>query len=647
MNKKLNYILLCSLMVCSLANGQDKKSKEADADFNSYAYAEAIDSYENLVKKGYTSEEIFKNLGDANYQNANYGVASDWYAKLFSLEGNATETEYLYKYAQTLKSLGKYSESDQWMQKFEAAKANDNRAVKFVDNQDYLNRIKENSGRYAIKNLSINSSASDFAPSFHGEEFVFSSARDTGRIARSIHEWNNESFTNLYRTMPLKNGNFSSVEKLSKSLNKKTHESSTAFTKDGNTVYFTRNNSENGKFSRDEKGLSRLKIYRANLKEGEWKDIIELPFNDDSYSVAHPTLSFDEKKLYFASDMPGSLRQSDIFVVDIHSDGGFSTPKNLGSKINTEARETFPFVTENNVIYFASDGRPGLGGLDIFATKIDDMDNLYIVNVGEPVNGKQDDFSFVLNENTRKGFFASNREGGLGNDDIYSFTENIKIDLSCNFIVTGLIRDKDTNEPLAGSNIVITDSKDQKVSETASGIDGTFSLEGNCRDGEYRLMASKDKYDRGDTAFTVLNSNDLSGIEISLEKTIKRATAGTDLIGFLQLTPVYFDLDESDIRPDTETTLQEVISYLNQFPELKIEVQSHTDAKANDAYNKELSQRRAKETVAYLLANGIGQNRVTGQGYGESQLANDCTSREKCVDSEHQTNRRSEFIVLE
>ena len=209
------------------------------------------------------------------------------------------------------------------MRKFEATKANDNRALKFADNKDYLNKIAQNSGRYDIVTLSINSSMSDFAPSFKGKELVFSSARDTGRISRNIHKWNNQYFLNLYQAIPSENGDFINAAKFSKALNKKTHESSTAFSKDGATVYFTRNNSKNGKFARDNKGLSRLKLYRATFKEGKWVNIYELPFNDDSYSVAHPALSADETKLYFASDMPGSIGQSDIFVVDINSDGSF------------------------------------------------------------------------------------------------------------------------------------------------------------------------------------------------------------------------------------------------------------------------------------------------------------------------------------
>ncbi len=647
MNRKYKYIVLGSLLSCAFVNAQDKKIKKATTDFNTYAYSDAIDSYESLVKKGHTSEEVFKNLGNAHYQNADYEAAVDWFAQLFELEDAEIEAEYLYKYAQTLKSLGEYGKSDQWMQKFEAAKANDNRAIKFANNLNYLNEIEENSGRYKIKNLSINTEASDFAPSFYGKELVFSSARDKGRIARNIHEWNNKPFLNLYRTIPFENGEFSTTEKLSKSLNRKTHESSTAFTKDGSTVYFTRNNSENGRFARDENGLSRLKIYKADLQDGEWSDIIELPFNDDSYSVAHPTLSSDEKQLYFASDMPGTIGQSDIFVVDIQENGSFGTPKNLGNKINTEGRETFPFVTESNKLYFASDGHPGLGGLDIFVTLLNEMEYRPLKNIGKPINSAQDDFSFIGDEGTKKGFFASNREGGFGSDDIYSFTQTKEIDLSCHTIVEGIINDKDNERPISGANIVIIDSKGQALSTTVSEPNGTFFIEVNCGDGPYKIIASKTEYGQIEIMFSVQNTNDTSGIEITLERTVKQAKVGTDLVKFLELSPVYFNLDKSNIRPDAETTLKKLIDYMRQFPDLKVEVRSHTDAKAGSLYNQNLSEIRAKATVAYVVANGIYKNRITGQGFGETKLINDCTSREKCDDSEHQRNRRSEVIVIE
>ncbi|MEP5829624.1 MAG: OmpA family protein [Maribacter dokdonensis] len=650
MNYRINNIkclLVIALSFGSMLNAQDKKTKRAKADFNSYAYAEAIESYEELVKEGYTSEEIHKNLGDAYYQKGDYNASAYWYEQLFAEPQINVDTEYLYKYAQTLKSSGNYELSHVWMQKFAEQKKGDIRAFKFQENKDYLDKIKENSQRYDIKNIPVNSASADFAPSFFGEQLIFSTARDTGRILKSVHKWNNKPFTNLYTTKVTENGEFSVAERLSKKLNKKTHESSTAFAKDGSTVYFTRNNSKNGNFLRDKEGLSRLKIYRATLNDGEWEDIMELPFNSENYSVAHPTLSNDERKLYFASDMPGTYGQSDIFVVDINEDGTFGTPKNLGNEINTESRETFPFITEDEVLYFASDGHPGLGGLDIFATKIDDMDALYILNVGEPVNSVQDDFSFIMDQKLKKGYFASSREGGVGSDDIYSFTETRPLDLQCRTELTGVVKDGKTGEPLKDADIKVYNSKNELVSGSNTNGTGMFTTEGNCAKGNYKILAFKKDYEEGEKTVVTEKGKDFNDIEIILTQIDKSAPVGTDLAKYLNIDPIYFDFDEYFIREDASVSINKVLVYLNEFPSVKVEVRSHTDSRANDVYNKNLSTKRAKATADYLIKKGISSDRIKYEGYGETALVNDCSNNVPCSKESHQLNRRSEFIVVE
>lgn len=633
-------------MTTVFLSAQDKKTEKANKDFDSHAYSNAIESYETLVKNGLTNEEIYKNLGDANYQNANYSEAANWFSKLFKLENLKVDADYMYRYAQSLKSSKEYAASAIWMQKYQEAKTADVRAKKILANPDYLAEIEKQSGRYEIKNLAINSKASDFAPAFKAEQLVFSTARDTGLVARRIHSWNNKPFTNLYIAQATADGEFTNPNKLS-SLNKKTHETSAVFTKDGSTVYFTRNNSDNGNFARDEEGVSRLKIFRATLNNGEWTNITELPFNGDDYSAAHPALSADEQKLYFASDMKGTYGSSDIFVVDINKDGSVGTPQNLGNNINTEARETFPFVTESNVLYFSSDGHPGLGGLDIYATQLDDLNNLLIINTGKPINSEQDDFSFIINEDTKKGFFASNREGGQGSDDIYSFTENKEIDLSCNTIVSGIAKDQDDNSIVSGASIKLVNNEGAMLAETISGTDGSFSFEGDCNEGNYKLIGKVEGYNPADLSFASANAQDNLGLEILFAKTIKQAPIGTDLARHLNLNPVYFDLDKSNIRPDAAVTLTKVVNYLKEFSTMKIQIQSHTDVKADAKYNNKLSTQRAENTAAYLVANGINKDRISGRGFGESKLANDCTTLEKCTDQQHEENRRSEFIVLE
>lgn len=646
MKNKTTYFILSAFLVCNMLLGQDTKIDKAENQFDDYAYANAIENYERLVKEGYTDEEIYKNLGDANYLNAQYQDASSWYSKLFTLEDATIDADYMYRYANTLKSTKEYEASNKWMQKYIAAKSNEVRARLYNDNPDYMEKIEEMSGRYDVKSLPFNSPQSDFAPSFNGDQLVFSSARDSGLLTKRIHVWNNKSFTNLYVTNASANGEFTTSGKFSNGLNKKTHETSTAFTQDGNMVYFTRNNSKNGGFSRDDEGVSRLKIYRAYLKDGVWTNATELPFNSDDYSCAHPSLSPNGDKLYFASDMPGTIGESDIFVVDLKNDGSIGPAMNMGEKINTEARETFPFVTDQNVMYFSSDGRPGLGGLDVYATKLKDLNSIYVVNVGKPINSEEDDFSYIINAETRKGFFASNRDGGQGSDDIYGFVENELIDLVCNTNVSGIVKDQETGNPLVGAIVAIY-SGDTLVAETLSEADGSFALEGDCKDGTYKVIASLDEYNQGNKMFSVVNANDTEGVEVMLEKSIKRAAPGTDLVKFLNLQPVYFDLDKADIRPDASKTMMAVIEYMREFPDMKIQVQSHTDTKASTTYNMKLSNSRAENTIAYLLANGVNAEMITGEGFGETNIVNECTTRNSCPDEKHQENRRSEFIVMQ
>ena len=249
-------------------------------------------------------------------------------------------------------------------------------------------------------------------------------------------------------------GVLSSAGKYGKKLNTKFHESTPAYTKDGKTVYFTRNNFLDGKKGKDANKVTLLKIYKATLEEDKWINITALPFNSDSYQVAHPTLSADEKTLYFASDMPGTKGLSDLYKVDIKEDGSFGTPVNLGSDINTEGRETFPFITSDNELYFASDGHPGLGGLDIFITKLEkDGSFKQVHNVGESANSQYDDFALIINKTSKRGFLTSNRPG-VGNDDIYKFLETREIDWDCEQSLVGIVTDANTGAILLTVSII-------------------------------------------------------------------------------------------------------------------------------------------------------------------------------------------------
>ncbi|WP_340696484.1 OmpA family protein [Flavobacterium gyeonganense] len=341
--------------------------------------------------------------------------------------------------------------------------------------------------------------------------------------------------------------------------------------------------------------------------------------------------------------MPGSFGQSDLYSVVINEGGTFGKPENLGAAINTEGRETFPFISAENELYFASDGRPGLGGLDIFVSKINtDLDFGQVQNIGEPVNTKFDDFAFIMDSNTRKGFFSSNKEGGIGNDDIYKFTETRK--LNCDKQLVGIISDSDTNEILSTAKVILLDDKFQQIAEVMSGADGTYSFNVKCNQ-TYYVRAAKKEYETNEAKISI-HPTDKSELNIALVKNSKQIGVGTDLAKILEIPIVYFDLDKSFIRNDAAFELEKVLAVLKQYPSMKIDVRSHTDSRQTKKYNMALSNKRAKATIDWLIQKGIAAKRISGRGYGESQLINKCSDNVNCTEEEHQLNRRSEFVII-
>ena len=647
--KKITILLPLLLIFASLSVfSQEKEVEKGDEKYERYSFIRAIDIYERVAKKGYKSADMLKKLGNAYYFNADYENASKWYGELVEMKDSIIEPDYYFRYAQTLKSLKMYDESDAMMKRFDELKSKDIRAQLFEEQPEYLEFIKLQSGRYDIKPFPLNSEYSDFAPSFYKGNLIFASARDTGGMYKYRHSWNEKPFLDMYGGKIGEEGVIENVEKFSDNLNTILHESSTAFTKDGNTMYFTRNNFKEGKTIRDDKGVNRLKIYRATREGYDWVNITELPFNSDDYSTAHPALSPDETKLYFASDMPGTTGESDLYVVDINSDGSFGEPVNLGTGINTESRETFPYVSESGLLYFASDGHQGLGGLDVFVTKLETPDQIgnMIINVGEPVNTPDDDLSFIINEETKIGFFASNRPGGVGSDDIYTFVEKIPVIFECNQEISGFVRDKKTNETIPDARIRVIGEDNEEIMTTTTAFNGAYTIKVDCLKGFF-IRVSKESYSTEEEYVQAATRPVKKEIDFYLEKEEVTAVTGEDLAKILDLKPIYFDFDKARIRPDAEVELQKVIAAMEKYPTLKIDVRSHTDSRGPDAYNMQLSERRAQATITYMVSKGIDASRISGKGYGETQLVNNCDNGVSCSKADHQLNRRSEFIILE
>lgn len=646
MKNRIIYLVVACIATMSM-HSQKAKEAKADKQYDKFAYVDAIKTYERMFEKGYKSQDMLQNLGDAYYFKADLDNAAKWYGELFAFTQDVAP-EYYYRYSQSLKAVKDYKKADEMLAKFNQKSGNDLRAKLANSQKDYLAQIKKNSGRYTIENAGINSEYSDYGSAYFGNKIVFASARDTGGLGNRKHSWTGESFTNLYAADMGDQGALSDAKRFGNKLNSKFHESTPAFTKDGKTVYFTRNNFLDGKKGKDARKTTLLKLYKATLDGDNWTNVTELPFNSNDYSVAHPALSSDEKTLYFASNMPGTLGQSDLFKVEIKSDGSYGTPTNLGNVINTEGRETFPMVSSDNELYFASDGHPGLGGLDIFVAK-QEADGSYknVQNVGEPLNSSKDDFGFLINNATRLGYVTSNREGGLGSDDIYKFKETKK--LECEQFLSGVVTDKETGLPLANSKVTLSDANYKKLQEVVSDKDGKFDFGKVDCGTKYYIKTEKPDYNTVEKQTITAEESGKSFVPVELEKSVKPVKPGDNLAKAFNIKIIYFDLDKSFIRADAALELAKILDVMEQNPSMEIDVRSHTDCRQTAKYNLALSDRRAKSTIAWLISKGIDKSRLTGRGYGESQLVNDCgcepTNASNCTEEQHQANRRSEFII--
>lgn len=645
MKKNILFSIVLSFILSSLSFSQQAKIAAADKQYDRFAFIDAIKIYEKVAEKGHKSVDLFQKLGNAYYFNAEFEKANHWYQELFALN-TQLEPEYYFRYSETLKSVGDYKKANEMLDQFSTKSATDSRAKLYNDQKDYLQIIKENSGRYTIEELGINSEFSDYGASFSGNNLVFASTRQTNKPVKRVQKWNNQAFTSLYSSKVNGDGNLDTPELFSSDTDSKFNESTPVFTNDGKTMYFTRNNYNNGKKGKDSEKIILLKLYKATLVNGKFSNVTELPFNSDQYSTAHPALSPDEKSLYFASDMPGTLGKSDIYKVAINADGTFGKPENLGKNINTEGKETFPFLSNDGELYFSSNGHPGLGGLDVFVSKIQ-KDNVFgeVKNVGEPVNSPDDDFAFLIDTKSKIGFFSSNREGGKGFDDIYKFVETKK--LECEQLLAGTTTDAETAEVLENVKVTLLNEKMQILKEIYSDNLGNYSFEEIECGKVYYLRAEKKDFVTKESKVVIDTKSGKTIFEITLDKNIKKIEKGTDLATVFNIRIIYFDLDKWNIRPDAATDIAKVIEVMKQYPAMKIAIASHTDSRAKHKYNESLSQRRATSTLEYMVSSGIERSRLTAKGYGETQLVNNCADGVECTETEHQANRRSQFVISE
>ncbi|WP_252730088.1 OmpA family protein [Zobellia uliginosa] len=629
-----------------------KLLQRADHYFDKMWYSEAADLYEQALEKGgkNRSRDVIQKTADAYYFNTNMEKAYEWYNVLYDNYGKEMSSENIFKYAHSLKGTGKYARSKRLMRLYNK-KMKDAPAGELASNvqesESALDNILNSKKDYEIKNLAVNTEYSDFAPMFlDSNQVVFSSAKDSSFFSTRRYKWNDQPYLDLYvAKVNEESDDLKNALKFSKKINTKYHEASVTFSPDNSTMYFTRNN-YGKKLKRDDKGVNHLKIYKSTKVDTEWTEAVEVPFNSDNYSTGHPALSPDGKQLYFVSDMPGSLGKTDIFVVDVMEDGGFTAPRNLGPTINTEQREMFPFFNGTKM-YFSSDGFSGLGGLDVYESTFDEEEGFAEVkNLGQPVNSNKDDFSYIVNEENQQGYFASNREGGKGDDDIYSFKRLIVEEIpENNNAIAGVVTEMVTGDIMPQTLVQLLDENGIKLKEMASEDDGSFIFEDLNDSTQYTLKTVQEKFVDNERLVTT-TVNDTIKVDIAMKR-LEEMIAIEDGIKKIKTEMIYFNFDKSYIRPDAAKELDKLVSVMKEFPTIVIKVESHTDSRGTKAYNEYLSDKRAKSTRDYIISQGIDASRIeSATGYGENRLLNDCDGSSPCSEADHLLNRRSEFIIL-
>jgi outer membrane protein OmpA-like peptidoglycan-associated protein/tetratricopeptide (TPR) repeat protein len=617
------YIALSFVLTIATSNAQNKDTKTADKLFDRYEYVDAAKEYLKIALEKADSY-VYKQLGDCYYNVFNSVEAEKWYSKAVEKEQDA---ETYFRYAQMLKANTKYDLANVQMKKFATLSPNDNRTKFITVDENYITKLLGSTKLFDVKAAGFNTKYSEFGAYLKDNSLYFASARNTDR---KTYDWNDQPFLDIYK-IDYNEGAIAKEAVAVDDLNTKHHEGPVTISPDGNTIYFSRESffeKEFEKVKTNNKKVGKMYIYKATKDGDKWANITSLEINNSKYNNSSPSLSKDGNTLYFSSDMPGGIGKSDVWKMTIAADGKLGKPENLGKTINTEGSEMFPFIADDETLYFSSNGRNGLGGLDVYSYNI--KKNAEPINIGKPVNSEKDDFGFTFNQAKNIAFLSSNRNGGAGDDDIYIATPLCIVDL------TVVVRDKKTTATISDAKITVVDQNKALLGTGISNQLGKALFQAEC-DKPYFLNVEKEGY--VSQVFELANSKGEVTLTADLEPTVA-IVAEKEII----LSDVNFEYNKSNITQEGAFELNKLVEVLNQNPEMVILCKSHTDSRGNDKYNMSLSNRRAKSTVQYLISKGIAVERISGEGFGESEPKVPCGK--DCTEEDHAKNRRSEFIIV-
>lgn len=640
---KLLFLFLLSFVIHFQGNAQMKKAERL---FQYFDYAKAIPYLEKAVESddANTREKAVPMLADSYRLTNNTGKAREWYEKAVQING-ADPINYFYL-GQAYRGLGLYEKAVEAFKSFQTVYPDSLNAQKFnnysIEIQDWLKLppVAE------IKNVeSINSRYSDFSPVFYKSGVIFTSDRKKDKLD-DTYGWTNFNYLNLYYTEPEYYKNLWSplqpAEEMKRNFNQQFHDGPATFTSDFKRVYVTKTVEKDRRKDKGNIRTALLKIFYADIEEGQNLRFVEFPFNSKNYSMGHPALSPDNQSMIFSSDMPGGFGGSDLYITTLEN-GEWTQPRNLGETINTPDNEVFPYWATNSLLFFASDGHMGYGGLDIFKSELSNTSTWgKPENLKAPINSSYDDFGILLSENLSEGLFSSNRPEGMGADDIYAFRglryDGMEKPDQLAFKIKGRVLDSATNMPLGLATVFLLDPVSNEVLVAKSDDEGNFEVDGN-PDRIYAVKAMKDDFVHD--CLSIRTPKDPPPSGYNLPRDLKLSKLEIDQITNLK---IYYDLDKWAIRDDARPVLDSLVDFMHQYP-IRAELSSHTDSRATAEYNNALSQRRAEAAVQYIVARGIDPFRIVARGYGESRLVNRCADGVPCTEAEHQANRRTEFKI--
>ncbi|KFF04449.1 OmpA family protein [Flavobacterium reichenbachii] len=640
--------ILCLVLSFTFGFAQKTNLKQADALFKNYSYLDASKAYEECLQNiKNPSAQTLKNAADSYYFISDSRNALKWYRKLYEVQGNNLTDIYYLRYIQSMKAVMDYDEADKITKEYLNKKGDKSEINRYVEQKKQMDSLAKTRPLYTIKNLDINTSKSDFGATYFQDKVVFTSARDTTKFGDKLYSWNNQPFLNLYlaERNPADGSLFNETVFLTNVMTKY-HEATATFDSSGKTIYYSTNIVKKNKLVVDENKTNNFQIIKGNIvDDNKLENPEKVFFNSDDYSVGHPSLSDDGQWLFFASDMPGGYGETDLYVVKIAGDGTMSSPQNLGPKVNTIGNDLFPFF-RNGTLYFSSDGHYGWGDLDVYESKfLSDGTFSAPRNLGSPINSNKDDFSYVVDKADTYGYVSSNRAGGKGDDDIYSFVKGKPV---CNQSISGIAYDRKSKLPLTDVVVMAYNSFSEVLGETRTNYEGKYAIEVPCNK-IVKMIAAKPNYSSAEKTVETTGQNEGEVKDVNFELVnyddlvVKKK--GVEKV---DVNPIYFDYDKFDITPKAIEELSKVVFVMKNFPNIKIKIESHTDSRGKDAYNLKLSDNRAKSTRDYILSQEIDPSRIESAiGYGETRLINKCKNGVKCTEEEHVLNRRSDFIIIQ